>query len=131
MGVPDRPSQGKHGSAGRAGGQGQPRDGVPPIKRYIPAFWNSLAPASLPKVDEEKEEDAEKLGKSSSEKYSFRSGPPPSPMPSPRSSICRRLSFEMNPSRNRNLPRRRRRPEAFLPFLKSRRPAVSWSSSSV
>merc|ERR1712168_346587 len=49
MGVPDRPSQGKHGSAGCAGGQGQPRDGVPPILRYIPAFWNSLAPASLPK----------------------------------------------------------------------------------
>merc|ERR1712198_783302 len=49
MGVPDRPSQGKHGSAGSAGGQGQPRDGVPPILRYIPAFWNSLAPASLPK----------------------------------------------------------------------------------
>merc|ERR1711944_351779 len=37
MGVPDRPSQGKHGSAGGAGGQGQPGDGVPPIKRYIPA----------------------------------------------------------------------------------------------
>merc|ERR1711863_177200 len=131
MGVPDRPSQGKHGSAGRAGGQGQPRGGVPPIKRYIPAFWNSLAPASLPKVDEEKEEDAEKLGKSSSEKYLFRSGPTPAPMPSPRSSICWRLSFEINPSRNRNLPRRRRSHEAFLPFLKSRWPAVSWSSSSV
>merc|ERR1712210_322316 len=33
----------------RAGGQGQPRDGVPPILRYIPTFWNSLDPASLPK----------------------------------------------------------------------------------
>merc|ERR1712088_416968 len=76
MGVPDRPSQGKHGSAGRAGGQGQPRDGVPPIKRYIPVFSNSLAPASLPKMEEEKEEDAEKfLGNSSSEKYLFPSGP--------------------------------------------------------
>ena len=31
--------------------------------RYIPAFWNSLAPASLPKMEEEKEQDAEKLGK--------------------------------------------------------------------
>ena len=49
------------------------------LPRYIPAFWNSLAPASLPKVDEEKEEDAEKLGKSSSEKYLFRSGPTPNP----------------------------------------------------
>merc|ERR1711971_196806 len=48
MGVPDRPSPGKHGLAGSAGGQGQPRDGVPPILRCIPAFWNSLAPASLP-----------------------------------------------------------------------------------
>jgi len=49
MGVPDRPSPGKHGLAGSAGGQGQPRDGVPPILRYIPAFWNSLDPASQPK----------------------------------------------------------------------------------
>merc|ERR1712242_172947 len=49
MGVPDRPSPGKHGLAGSAGGQGQPRDGVPPILRYIPAFWNSLDPASLAK----------------------------------------------------------------------------------
>merc|ERR1711970_1317745 len=49
MGVPDRPSPGKHGLAGSAGGQGQPRDGVPPILRYIPTFWNSLDPASLPK----------------------------------------------------------------------------------
>merc|ERR1712110_117225 len=130
MGVPDRPSQGKRGSAGRAGGQGQPRDGVPPIKRYIPAFWNSLAPLS-PKMEEEKEEDAEKLGKVFLREIFISIRPTPSPTPSPRSSICRRLSFEMNPSRNRNLPRRRRRPEAFLPFLKSRRPAVSWSSSSV
>merc|ERR1739838_932048 len=63
MGVPDRPSPGKHGLAGSAGGQGQPRDGVPPILRCIPAFWNSLAPASPTqsiKVEEEKEEDAEK-----------------------------------------------------------------------
>merc|ERR1711971_939107 len=63
MGVPDRPSPGKHGSAGSAGGQGQPRDGVPPILRCIPAFCNSLAPASPTqsiKVEEEKEEDTEK-----------------------------------------------------------------------
>merc|ERR1711876_145198 len=49
MGVPDRPSPGKHGLAGSAGGLGQPRDGVPPILRYILAFWNSLDPASLAK----------------------------------------------------------------------------------
>jgi len=34
---------------------------VPPIKRYIPVFSNSLDPASLPKMEEEKEEDAEKF----------------------------------------------------------------------
>merc|ERR1711887_356732 len=49
MGSPRQTFAGKHGSPGSAGGQGQPRDGVPPILRYIPAFWNSLAPASLPK----------------------------------------------------------------------------------
>merc|ERR1711962_116018 len=50
MGVPDRPSPGKHGLAGSAGGQGQPRDGVPPKKRYILTFRNSLDPASLLKT---------------------------------------------------------------------------------
>merc|ERR1712200_112983 len=33
-----------------AGGQGQPRDGVPPKKRYILTFRNSLDPASLLKT---------------------------------------------------------------------------------
>merc|ERR1712203_1107343 len=84
MGVPDRPSQGKHGSAGRAGGQGQPRDGVPPIKRYIPAFWNSLAPASLRRW----RRTPRSWEKSSSEKYLFRSGPPhPQRLPLGRRSV--------------------------------------------
>merc|ERR1711994_862701 len=50
MGVPDRPSPGKHGLAGSAGGQGQPREGVPPKKGYILTFRNSLDPASLLKT---------------------------------------------------------------------------------
>merc|ERR1739838_665348 len=111
MGVPDRPSPGKHGLAGSAGGHGQPRDGVSPILRCIPAFWNSLAPASPTqsiKVEEEKEEDAEKehgiVFPPSPRNIYFtpKKNPAPpihEPIPSPRSSICRRLSSEMNPSR--------------------------------
>merc|ERR1711944_181228 len=103
MGSPRQTFAGETRLSRQSGGQGQPRDGVPPIIRYIPVFSNSLAPASLPKTEEEKEEDAEKfLGKSSSEKYLFPSGPTPTPpTPSPRSSMCRRLSFKMNRSRNR------------------------------
>merc|ERR1711944_283149 len=82
MGSPRQTFAGETRLSRQSGGQGQPRDGVPPIKRYIPVFSNSLAPASLPKMEEEKEEDAEKfLGKSSSEKYLFPSGPTPSPHP--------------------------------------------------
>ena len=100
--------------------------------RYIPAFWNSPAPASLPRRRRRRRRTPRSWASLPPRNIYFDPAPhTPSPTPSPRSSICRRLSFEMNPSRNRNLPRRRRRPEAFLPFLKSRRPAVSWSSSSV
>merc|ERR1719266_1551693 len=78
-------------------------------------------------MEEEKEEDTEKLRivflLRRTQKYLFHQKvPAPStPTPSPRSPICRRLSFKMNLSRNSNLRRRRRRrPEALLSFLKSR-----------
>merc|ERR1712158_171845 len=107
MGVPDRPSPGKHGLAGSAGGQGQPRDGVPPILRYILAFWNSLDPASLPQQGGQRGEGGgrrEGIWDSlpPPRNIYFKKNPaPPNPIspttPSPRSSICRRLSFEMKP----------------------------------
>merc|ERR1712203_1063610 len=107
MGVPDRPSPGKHGLAGSAGGQGQPRDGVPPILRYIPTFWNSLDPASLPKQGGQRGEGGgrrEGIWDSlpPPRNIYFKKNPaPPNPIspttPSPRSSICRRLSFKIKP----------------------------------
>merc|ERR1712047_60040 len=70
---------------------------------------------------------AEKPGLSSFRKYlskTKRSAPPQNaPKPSARLSTFRRLSFKMNSSRNWNLRRRKRRPEAFLHFLKSKKPS--------
>merc|ERR1712212_660974 len=130
MGVPDRPSQGKHGSPGSAGGQGQPRDGVPPILRYIPAFWNSLAPASLPKQGRRRRR-TQRSWDSLLPPRNI-SGPTPTPTPSPRLSICRRLSFDMNPSRKLK-PSKKEIKTRSLPSLSEERnlPAVSWFSSSV
>merc|ERR1712212_908512 len=134
MGVPDRPSQGKHGSPGSAGGQGQPRDGVPPILRYIPAFWNSLAPASLPKQGRRRRRRRTQRSWDSLLPQRNISGPTltPIPTPSPRLSICRRLSFDMNPSRKRK-PSKKETKTGSLPSLSEERnlPAVSWFSSSV
>merc|ERR1712051_201678 len=122
MGVPDRPSPGKHGLAGSAGGQGQPRDGVPPILRYILAFWNSLDPASLPQQGGQRGEGGGRR------EGIWDSLPPPrniyfhpqkksgptQPNPQQRLPLGRRSVADCL-SRSR-----RRRPEAFLPFLKSR-----------
>jgi len=69
------------------------RDGVPPIWRYTPTFWNTLSPAS-PKMEEEKEEDTEKLRivflLRRTQKYLFHQkvpAPPPQRLPLGRRSV--------------------------------------------
>jgi len=117
----------------RAGGQGQPRDGVPPSLRYILAFWNSLDPASLPQQGGQRGEGGgrregiwDSLPPPRNIYFTPKKNPaPPNPIPNNAFPSVVDLSptvfQDQTLQENWNLPRRRRRrPEAFLPFLKSR-----------
>ena len=99
--------------------------------RYIPIFWNSLDPASLPQQGGQRGEGGGRregiwdslLLREIFISKKIRPHPTRSPTtPSPRSSICRRLSFKIKPFKKTETfeRRRRRKPEAFFPFLKSR-----------
>merc|ERR1712156_40884 len=74
-------------------------------KRYILTFRNSLDPASLLKTKRRR----------------IRTQRSQDCLPS--ENIYRRQKDPPHPKTPRNLPRRRRRPEAFLHFLKSKKPS--------
>merc|ERR1712173_64310 len=95
-------------------------------KRYILTFRNSLDPASLLKTKRKRirtQRSQDCLPSENIYRRKISAPPQNAPTPSARLSTFRRLSFKMNSSRNWNLRRRRRRPEAFLHFLKSKKPS--------